>query len=105
MSGFMAPKRSANANCKRCTGWIERVTATAKLISGRFERAARSIVMTIRAAAMSAGLRAPAGNGFPARALKRLDEAGDSVERQRRALTPARRHQPGARTGRETCPP
>src|SRR6266446_315684 len=64
MSGSIAPKRSAKANCKRCTGWIEPPAALAKLISGRFERAASSAVIMIGTAAMTEALTVAAANGF-----------------------------------------
>ena len=64
MLGSIAPKRSAKANCSRCTGWIEPAAADAKLISGRFERAASSVVMMIGTAAMSEPLTATAAKGL-----------------------------------------
>src|SRR5262249_1451890 len=64
MCGSIAPKRSAKANCSRCTGWIEPAAAEAKLISGRFERAANSMVMMIGTAAMSEPLTATAASGL-----------------------------------------
>src|SRR5260370_37569109 len=68
MLGSIAPKRSEKANCSRCTGWIEPAAAVAKLISGRFERAARSVVMMIGTAAKSEPPTATAGYGYePAR--------------------------------------
>src|SRR5258708_23044161 len=62
--GCMAAKRAEKANGSRCTGWIEPAAAVAKLISGRFERAASSVVMMIGTAAMSEPLTATALNSL-----------------------------------------
>ena len=86
MSGLIAPKRSAKANCKRCTGWIEPAAADAKLISGRFERAASSVVITIGTAAMIEALTAAAKTGLM---LARTRANGRSPASQCASTNPA----------------
>ena len=96
-------------------GWIEPAAAEAKLISGRFERAASSVVMITGMAATSAALAPAAASGSrlarrrarrrsPASQM-RQHESGEHIEREQRDLVAPDRDQPGERARRQARAP
>ena len=82
----MAPNRSANGNCSRCTGWIEPPAAESKLTSGRFDRAASSVVIRTGTAATRIPATAPAASGLT---LARMRASGFSPASQCASTYPA----------------